>query len=90
MRRCNQGCCNNDEFDDETFDEFDSEEDNTISCPFCSTEIYFDAEVCPHCGNFIVDDEVIENEKRRSYPAWIIWTALILLALILSGFTYLL
>ena len=78
------------EFDDDVFDEFDSEEDNTIACPFCSTEIYFDAEICPHCGNFIIDDEVMEHERHSPYPTWVVWTAMILLALILSGLTCLL
>ena len=80
-----------DEFDDDdnTFDEFDSEGDNTIACPYCSAEIYYDVEICSHCRNFIIEEDVL-NENRSSYPAWVIWTAIILLVLILSGFTCLL
>ena len=89
MRHCNSGCCNqddSDEFDvsDETFNEFDGEEENTIPCPYCGIDIYDDAEVCPHCRSYIVD------EDRPSLPMWVIGTALLLLALILSGFTCLL
>jgi len=81
--RCNQGCCHQDEFDegDNTFNEFDNEEEDTVPCPYCGVDIYDDAEVCPHCGSYIMD------EKRPSTPMWVVWTALILLALILTGFT---
>ena len=95
--RCNQGYCSRNEFDDDDlFGEFDEiayedeeeeyvEEEDTIPCPYCSVEIYEDTEMCPHCGSYIMDDE-----RQPSYPAWIIWTALILLALIFTGFTCLL
>jgi uncharacterized OB-fold protein len=86
--RCNQGCCFQDDFDDDEtfddFDEFDDEEEYTIPCPYCGIEIYEDAELCPHCGSYIIDEHI------PSQPAWIIWTAVILLVLILTGFTCLL
>ena len=89
MRHCNRGCCNDNELDDfdgddAMSDEFDGEGEDTIPCPYCAVEIYEDAEVCPHCGSYIME------ENRPSCPAWVLWTALILLALILSGFTQLL
>ena len=78
-------CCNQDEFDDEyeSFGEFESEE-ATEPCPYCGIEIHEDADVCTYCGSFILD------ENRPSQPKWILWTVLILLALILGGFTCLL
>ena len=76
-------CCYQDEFDDEedeVFDEFNAEE-ATDPCPYCGLEIHEDADVCTYCGSFILD------ESRPSQPKWVLWTALILLALILCGFT---
>ena len=83
-------CCDQDEFegefgeDDEMFDEFDAEED-TDPCPYCGIEIHEDSEICPYCGSYI-----IVEESRPPRPTWIFWTALILLVLILTGFTCLL
>ena len=87
MGRCHQGCCNNDDeldSDIEMFDEFDDEEEKTVPCPYCGVEIDDEAEVCPSCGIFILE------ENRPSTPMWVVWTALILLALIFSGLTCLL
>ena len=87
--RCSQGCCIRDEFDDDgeacgEFEEFSGEDENAIPCPYCRVEIYEDTELCPHCGSYIIDEDV------PSTPTWVFWTALILLALIFSGFTCLL
>jgi len=63
----------------------DEMEAETDPCPYCGIEIYEDSEICPYCGSYI-----IMEEGRPAYPAWVFWTALILLALILGGFTCLL
>ena len=73
-----------DEYDDE-YDFETEEENNTAPCPYCGVEIYDDSEVCPYCGSYVIMDE-----SRPTYPKWVFWTALILLILILSGFTCLL
>ena len=89
VMRCNHGCYSRDEFDDDDeafdeFDEFSGEEEYTIPCPYCSVEIYEDTEMCPHCGSYILDEDI------PSSRSWVFWTALILLALIFAGFTCLL
>ena len=68
------------------FEEYDEndEENDTLPCPYCGELIFEDAEVCPECGNFIVD------EDRPSRPNWVLWTAVVLLILILTGYTCLL
>ena len=74
------------DFDDEDiFNEFEIEERDTEPCPYCDIEIYEDSEICPHCGSYI-----IMEASRPSHLTWVFWTALILLILILSGFTCLL
>ncbi len=76
-----------DEYDENEEPEFDSDDDglDTAPCPYCHAEIYEDADVCPYCGSF-----VLMEETRSSLPQWVIWTAVLLLVLILTGFTCLL
>jgi len=42
-----------DDFDDDAFDDGDSE---TIICSSCRAEIYEDAVQCPHCGMYVIAD----------------------------------
>ncbi len=70
-----------DEYDGRYENDHDYDVD-TVPCPYCGDDIYDDAEVCPHCGSYIIPDE-----KSTGRPVWIVWTALILLALILMGYT---
>jgi hypothetical protein len=51
-------------------DESDMDEDDDpalVACPFCRGEISEEAEVCPHCGNYIC----AEDASRR-IPVWLI------------------
>ena len=72
------------------YDDFESEPveyaegDVTLPCPYCGELIFEDAEICPVCGSFIVD------EDRPNKPNWVLWTAVVLLILILTGYTCLL
>jgi uncharacterized paraquat-inducible protein A len=33
---------------------WDDEDDDTISCPECTSSVYYDAEQCPKCGHFLI------------------------------------
>ena len=47
------------------------------TCPFCKKAIYDQAEVCPHCGNYVVD-EVAKDRK----PLWFMIAAIAIIAAI--------
>ena len=49
-------------------------------CPYCKGEITEDTIRCPHCGNYISQEET----RSRRKPLWII-IGLILIALALIG-----
>jgi hypothetical protein len=55
----------------------DDDEDDTIPCPYCKKEIYEGAEQCPHCGQYIS-----EEDAPLMKPAWIVVGGLICLAIV--------
>jgi len=61
------------EFPDES-DMDDSDDPELVPCPYCRKMIYEDAELCHHCGQFIVDEDA-----RARIPYWIIAMVLILI-----------
>ena len=77
------------EFDEDGYDEneepdydFDGGgEDDTAPCPYCGAEIYEDADVCSHCGSF-----VLMQDTRTGLSPWVKWTAWTLLILLLLAF----
>jgi hypothetical protein len=75
-----------DEVDPEAPDESDMDshdEPDLDVCPHCRKMITEDAERCPHCGMFIsIEDAPL------SQPAWILITAILLLALVLVGWMF--
>jgi predicted nucleic acid-binding Zn ribbon protein len=50
----------------------DGEDDATSACPYCGRAVFEQAEICPHCRNFIS----FEDSPRR-HARWI-WAAVIL------------
>lgn len=60
-----------DVFDDGELDE-DTDEEPTISCPYCRREIHEDAQRCPHCERYLSDEDATPERK----PWWIIGGAL--------------
>ena len=50
----------------------DSDSVDTIPCPYCGREVYEQADLCPHCGNFFL------SENSRPSRPWWIWVAVIL------------
>jgi hypothetical protein len=57
----------------------EADDEPTVSCPYCQREIHEDSPRCPHCGNYISE----EDAPPRRRPKWIVITALICLALVI-------
>ena len=57
--------------DDE--DQAEGDEDTTTLCPYCRRLIYEDSQRCPHCGNYISEEDAPVARK----PWWIIVGALL-------------
>jgi hypothetical protein len=68
---------NDDEDPDDDY-ESDEDEDPTDTCPYCKKSIYDDAEQCPHCGQYISQEDRPPNQK----PWWILAGVAICLYLI--------
>ncbi|MGO8690656.1 MAG: hypothetical protein ACLQLG_13620 [Thermoguttaceae bacterium] len=49
------------------------DEDGTVPCPSCGRPIYEDSPRCPHCGNYISEEDPPPARK----PWWIIVGALL-------------
>jgi DNA-directed RNA polymerase subunit RPC12/RpoP len=60
-------------------DERDDDDVETVPCPECGKPVYEEADVCPHCGSFILRD------VRAGRPRWVLATALILLGALALG-----
>ncbi len=55
------------------------EEGDTAPCPYCRRAIYEDSPSCPHCGNYVTDEDAPPGRK----PWWLIVGALVCLAVLL-------
>ena len=54
----------------------DSDDEPTVSCPYCRREILEDVPQCPYCERYISAEDHAGPKK----PLWIIATALVCLA----------
>jgi predicted RNA-binding Zn-ribbon protein involved in translation (DUF1610 family) len=65
----------------EDLDDGDDEPDETVACPSCRRRIHEDAALCPHCGEWIIDDSPAAQRSR----GWF-WPLMVgaLVAMILS------
>jgi hypothetical protein len=54
--------------DDDEFPEPDEDDPNFL-CPHCRVPVYEEAEACPHCGTWLIDDEIQASQRK---PWWII------------------
>ncbi len=45
----------------------DDDEDDQQPCPYCGRAIYDDAERCPHCENYLS-----QEDAPRRQPIWIV------------------
>lgn len=53
----------------------DDEEEATVPCPYCKKQIHEDAQRCPHCENYISE----EDAPLAAKPWWIIVSVLLAL-----------
>lgn len=53
---------------DEEDHEDDEEMEPTIPCPYCRREIHEDSQQCPHCGNYLSQEDAPLTRK----PWWLI------------------
>jgi hypothetical protein len=51
--------------DDDDMGEADDADDSepTISCPYCHKTIYEDSPQCPHCGQYILEEDTTAGRK---------------------------
>ncbi len=72
------------EADDDMFDDHDdplesdmddSDDPELIPCPYCKKPITEEAEICPHCHNYVSFDE-----PRYGRKGWVVVAAIALLA----------
>ena len=54
--------------------------DDTEPCSYCRQPVYEDAEQCPHCGNYLSE----EDASPRPRPWWIILGVIVCLAIVLK------
>ena len=68
-----------DDADEDYFDaSLDDDETEIVCCPECGSDVYEDAEQCPHCGQYIVHHHA--GYAWRGRPLW--WTALGLMGML--------
>ncbi|MDB5298077.1 MAG: hypothetical protein JWO31_4060 [Phycisphaerales bacterium] len=58
----------------------DGDEPAFIRCPNCRKLVADDAEQCPKCGHYLIDEEI----GRTSRPAWV-WVGIVLALLMAVG-----
>lgn len=61
--------------DDWNDDDDGNSDDETMPCPYCKSAIYAQSQRCPHCGNYISEEDAPPARK----PWWIIIGALLAL-----------
>ena len=68
------------DLDDEEYPQPDEDDDgdDTVPCPHCRKPVYEDAELCPHCGNYLSR----EDSPGRP-PVWLLVGVLACLAVVL-------
>ncbi len=59
-------------------DEWDSHDDETVPCPYCREPVYEGAERCPHCEQYISEEDSPSSPK----PRWIILGCVICLIIV--------
>lgn len=59
-------------------EDWEDDGEPTIPCPYCKHPIYEDAQRCPHCGNYISEEDAPPARK----PWWIIIGVLLVLAIL--------
>jgi len=70
------------DWDDASWEQDDNGEcggdEPTIPCPYCRREIYDDSVRCPHCGEYLSDEDAPPPRK----PWWIVVGAVLCLLVV--------
>jgi predicted nucleic acid-binding Zn ribbon protein len=53
----------------------DSDDDDTMPCPYCGRVIHEDSVRCPYCENYISEEDMPQKPK----PLWLILAAIVCL-----------
>jgi hypothetical protein len=69
-------CARDDDWNDE------SDDDCTMPCPYCGQSIHEDLLRCPHCENYLSEEDL----PRKSKPLWLILAAIACLLAALTWF----
>ena len=74
------------EEDDVEEDDGDSDEEDepSVTCPYCRAEVWEEASQCPECGEYLSLED--QRARHQWQPRWIVFTAALLLGLILLGY----
>lgn len=62
------------DWDEETDDTWEEDEELTVPCPACGTEIYEDAPQCPVCGEYVTRSS---GRVWEGKPVWYILLGLL-------------
>jgi predicted nucleic acid-binding Zn ribbon protein len=63
-------------------DSWDEDGDDTQPCPYCGAAIHEEAIRCPHCENYLSEEDAPKPSPRGRHPVWIIVLAVVLLLLL--------
>lgn len=69
---------------DEDWTDSDDESTPLVNCPNCRGEVYYEADSCPHCGEFLIGD----SNPLVGRPKWFVVLGLlgiVAVLLVLSG-----
>ena len=75
-----QGADPDDRDDPDESDMDDDDDPEAVACPYCRRPMSEDADICPHCGNFIS----FEDAPRRR-PWWVVAAVVALMGALLLG-----
>ena len=53
--------------DPDASDMDDDDAPEVVACPYCKGEMSEDAEICPHCGSYVL----VEDVHRATRPWWV-------------------
>ncbi len=71
--------------DEDWYDDDDDADEDFIPCPECGNPIPEISDRCPTCGYWLSAADRRSLSRREAMPAWVKFTAFILLAVTLVG-----
>lgn len=69
--------------DEEEWGESEDDGDDTIPCPYCRRSIHEDSQRCPHCENYLSEEDAPAARK----PWWIVVGVLLCLFIVYRWIT---